>query len=93
VEVVIFLVTLIKFLALNRNMKDNLEEIKKIPLILEVKRIKLTKLIKERLGPHWSKGAIENNRKIFVYRIIYNSKWKKIVGYMVEPRKGKNYLL
>lgn len=71
-------------------MKDNLNEIKNIPLILEAKRIKLTKLIKEKLGTHWSKSAITNSRKIFASKIIYKSKGKKIVGYIVEPREGKN---
>lgn len=71
-------------------MKDNLNEIKNIPLILEARRIKLTKLIKEKLGTHWSRGAIANNKKIFAYKIFYKSRGKKIVGYVVEPREGKN---
>ena len=70
-------------------MKDNLEEIKKIPLILEAKRLEITPEIKKRLGI-WSKGAIANSKKIFAYKIIYKSKGKKIVGYIVEPREGKN---
>lgn len=65
-------------------MKDNLKELEKIPLILEIKRMKLNNKIKKLLG----KEAEKNSKKIFVYRIIYKSKGKKIVGFIVEPRKG-----
>lgn len=66
---------------------DNLQKLLKLPLVLEVKRIKLTKSVREELGL-WGRNAISNNKKIFVYRIVYKSVGKKIVGYIVEPKKG-----
>lgn len=71
-------------------MADNLNKLKKIPQIIEVKRLQLTDKIRKLLGPFWAKEADKNKNKIFVYRIIYKSKGKKIVGYIVEPRKGNN---
>lgn len=71
-------------------MKDNLSKLKKITSILEIKRIILTKGLIERLGPNSKKSAISNNNKIFAYKMVYKSKSKKIIGYIVEPRIGKN---
>lgn len=69
-------------------MKDNLKKLEKIPQILEIKKLILDKELKDILGSYWSKEAIKNSRKILAYRIIYKSRGKKIVGYIVEPRKG-----
>lgn len=71
-------------------MKDNLREIERIPSIVEIQRLQLVDKIKELLGPSLTKIAEKNSRDIFVYRITYKSKGKKIVGYIVEPRKGNN---
>lgn len=70
-------------------MKDNIEQLKAIPKIVEVTRISLSPKIKQLLGPH-AKEAEKNEKKIFVYRIIYKVKGKKIAGFIVEPRKGNN---
>jgi dipeptidyl aminopeptidase/acylaminoacyl peptidase len=70
-------------------MENNIKEIQKIPLILDVKEIKLTKKVKEFIGPELYKNAVKNSKHIFVYKINYKSKDKNIVGYMIEPRVGK----
>lgn len=71
-------------------MGDNLSEIKKISNIVEVERLHLTDKIKKLLGPVMTKKAEGNEKEIYVYKIIYKVKGKKIVGYIVEPRKGNN---
>ena len=71
-------------------MSDNISKLSKISKIVNVERLSLPKEIKKLLGPHLTKSAEKNSRKIFVYKIIYKAKGKKIVGYIVEPRKGKS---
>jgi len=69
-------------------MADNLEKIKKLSLVLKARRIYL----KESLSfPNSQalKKAQKNDRNIFVYEIVYRSQGHKVVGYIVEPRKGK----
>lgn len=70
-------------------MIDNLEELKKIPQIVEIKRVYLTDEIKKLLGENLAKEAEENSKNLFVYKIIYKSRGKKIVSYIVEPTKGE----
>ena len=69
---------------------DNLELLKKIPEILEVKRILLRKEFETIMGPTLFKTAKRNSRNIFVYKILYRSQGHKVVGFIVEPRSGKN---
>ncbi|MBI2627390.1 prolyl oligopeptidase family serine peptidase [Candidatus Nomurabacteria bacterium] len=69
-------------------MKDNLEKIRKLPLVLEARRVFL-KEISNNLVPELFKKAKKSNRNIFVYKIIYKSQGHKVVGYIIEPSKGK----
>ena len=74
-------------------MGDNIQELRKIKRIVEIKRINLNDYvdkIRKIIGVELTKEAIKNEKKIYVYRIIYNVKGKKIVGYIVEPREGNN---
>jgi len=71
-------------------MPNNQKELNKIPQIIQVKRLQLSDKVKKLLGPYWAKEAEKNKNKIYVYKIVYKVKGKKIVGYIVEPRKGKN---
>ena len=69
-------------------MIDNLEKIKKISNIIEVKRLQLNDEIKKLLGLKVVKDAEKNSKKIFIYEFFYISHGKKIKGYLIEPRKG-----
>src|SRR3989344_4564964 len=69
-------------------MSDNLEKIKKLPLILKVRKINL-KEVSNAMVPEVLKKARKINAKVFAYRIVYKSQGHKVVGYIVEPRKGK----
>ena len=69
--------------------KDNSELLKKIPGILDVKRIILTKEVEQLLGPVFSKIAKKNARSIFVYKILYRSQGHKVVGFIIEPQTGE----
>ncbi len=70
--------------------KDNLELIKKIPGILTIRRLFITKEIEGFLGPTFAKIGKVNARKLFVYKIIYRSQGHKVVGFIIEPRQGEN---
>lgn len=70
--------------------KDNAELISKIPEVLEVRRILFTKELEQLVGPIIAKVAKKNAKNIFVYRIIYRSQGHKVVGFIAEPRNGKN---
>ena len=69
-------------------MSDNLEKIKKLPLILKVRKINL-KEVSNAMVPEVLKKARKINAKVFAYRIVYKSQGHKVVGYIVEPRKGR----
>lgn len=74
-------------------MPDNLKELSKIPRIIEAKMVNLNNYIdkiRKIIGIELTKEAVRNEKKIYVYKIVYNVKGKKIVGYIVEPRKGNN---
>ena len=71
-------------------MNDNLSGLKRIPSILEIKRILPNQRVKEKLGRELYKEALTNSKKVFAYSILYKSKGKKIRGFLVEPREGKN---
>lgn len=70
-------------------MDYNLKQLKKVPIIINIKRIQLTNEVKKILGSSLAKIAEDNGRKVFVYVITYISKGKKVIGYIVEPREGK----
>jgi len=69
-------------------MLDNSEKIRKLPLILQVERVTL-KGISGKFALELLKKAKKNDKKIFVYKIIYKSQGHKVVGFIVEPKKGK----
>ena len=64
------------------------EEAKKIPLIISIEPLSLTKEIKEKLGEHYARVAENNVRHINAYRILYRSQGHMVVGFVVEPKKG-----
>lgn len=69
---------------------DNTKILEKIPGILEVKRILLTKEYEKFIGPVFAKVVKRNARNIFLYRIIYRSREHSVVGFIIEPRIGEN---
>ncbi len=70
--------------------KDNLELLKKIPVVLMVKRLFFTKELEGLIGPTFGKIGKKNARKLFVYKIIYRSQGHKVVAFIIEPRQGEN---
>src|SRR3989338_4161460 len=72
--------------------KTNIDKLQKIPEILEVREIALTRKIKELLGEKLTKIAVKNSRSFFVYRIVYKSQGHKVVGYIIEPKIKKDSL-
>lgn len=69
---------------------NNLTVLKKIKGITEISEIVLTDELKERIGPKFSKQALDNSVYIHVYRMVYMSQGHKVVGYIVEPKLGNN---
>lgn len=69
-------------------MNDNLEKIKKLSLVLEARRVSINE-ISGKLNPDLFKKAKKTNSSIFVYQIVYKSQGHKVVGFIVEPKKGK----
>ena len=70
---------------------DNSKILEKIHGILKVERILLTKEYEKFVGAVFAKLIKKNARKIFLYKIIYRSQGHKVVGFIVEPRIGKNH--
>lgn len=68
-------------------MKDNLAKIKKLPLILDARRITL-KDVSRKITSKKMTQVKKNNKYIFAYQIIYKSQGHKVVGYIIEPKKG-----
>lgn len=67
--------------------KDSLEKLKKIPDIIEIERVNLTKEIEKTFHTkEHLKTATANKRALFVYKIIYQSEGHRVVGFIVEPR-------
>src|SRR3954468_8755975 len=64
---------------------NTLEILRKSPDIVEINEAILTPEILEKIGPEFSPLALENAKKIKVYKMIYLSEGKKIVGFIVEP--------
>ncbi|MDD9867739.1 MAG: prolyl oligopeptidase family serine peptidase [Candidatus Campbellbacteria bacterium] len=67
-----------------------MNKLKSIPLILEVKPITATGEILSNLNKTVKDRAIQNGKEIFAYRIVYKSQGHKVVGYIAEPKRGKN---
>ncbi len=72
------------------NTSDNTPLLQNSRLILSAEQVLLTREYKDFLGGKQSTPLIKNARSIFVYRIVYRSQGHNVVGYVVEPRKGKN---
>jgi dipeptidyl aminopeptidase/acylaminoacyl peptidase len=71
--------------------KDNAHLLENISVIKKVKRIQLTKKIRDKIGEErFLKIARSNSRKLNVYRIEYLSQGHVVVGHIVEPKKGDN---
>lgn len=71
-----------------KKQKTNLEKILYLPLVKEASCLKLSSGVKEKLGERLFKIAKKNSRSINIYRIIYQSQGHKVVGFIVEPKKG-----
>lgn len=69
---------------------DNLETLKSIKRITNIRRIELDEEIKSLLGLELSKIAEENSKHLYAYRIEYKTKCGKCIGYIVEPKVGDN---
>ena len=68
-------------------MNQNLEMLKKIEIIFEVKECFLTDEIKQKIeDTELIKRAEKNAEKLNVYKMIYISQGHKVVGYIVEPK-------
>ncbi len=67
---------------------DSINSIKKISDVVEVERIMLTLTLKERIGKKHLKIAQAHNKKINVYRIVYQSQGHNVIGYIIEPKAG-----
>lgn len=71
--------------------KDNINELRNINLIVAVERIffdtKVEKTLREKLGAADFAVAQENSNAVFVYRIVYRSNKKKVIGFVVEPKQ------
>lgn len=71
-------------------MQDNLEQIRKLPLILEAERLFLDEETLNLFGKEHEALAHETEKKIFVYRIVYKSQGHRVIGYIAEPREDNN---
>jgi len=66
---------------------DNINLFKKIPTILEIRSLSITDEIKEKISPDFLEQALQNEKKIYAYRIVYLSQGHKVVGYILEPKE------
>ena len=69
---------------------DNLKSLEKIPLISSIRRIQPKDLDWKKLPKTFEKWAKMVDKKVFAYEFFYKSNGHKVVGFLVEPRKGKN---
>lgn len=69
---------------------SNLKSLSKIPIILQIKKLALNDKIKKELGQDKTSTAQLNSKKIFAYQIVYKSQGHKVVGFILEPRKGNH---
>ncbi len=67
--------------------KPNLKDIKHI---ISIEQIFPEKSFKETIGEKKYRVAIEIAKEINVYRILYKSQGHKVVGFIAEPKKGRN---
>lgn len=68
-------------------MPRNLILLKKIPIVVDIKKISLTSEICERLGDRAHDAKI-NTRHINVYSISYRSQGHTVKGFIAEPKNG-----
>lgn len=68
-------------------MVKTLGEIKNI---VSVVSIRLEKSFQRTIGAKKYRFALENSKHINIYRIIYKSEGHNVVGFVAEPKKGKN---
>jgi dipeptidyl aminopeptidase/acylaminoacyl peptidase len=71
---------------------DNLAKLRRIPIIEDIKPIRLTPELRAILGRKHAKYAAQNSPHVFVYGIRYRSQGHLVSGFIVEPRKGKGKL-
>ncbi|MEJ0001923.1 MAG: prolyl oligopeptidase family serine peptidase [bacterium] len=69
-------------------MKDNTDKIRRLPIVLEARRIGLKEL-PETLSERLIEIAKKRDKKIFAYRIVYKSQGHRVIGFIIEPRVGK----
>lgn len=60
-----------------------------IPLITDVQEICFTKQLWETIDPAYRAKARNNSKRVFAYRIVYTSRNHKVVGFIVEPKRGQ----
>lgn len=72
--------------------KDNTNKLKKIDLIVGAERIffeaRVEEVLRGKLDAASFAVARENSKAVFIYRIVYRSNKNKVLGFIVEPRKG-----
>lgn len=68
---------------------SNIQQLLKIPLILDAQEVFLNDEILSQLHEKGKKFALENAEKNYVYRIVYKSQGHKVVGYITEPKEGE----
>ena len=68
---------------------DNSNSISKIRGIVSVERVHVTKESIKTVAAAWKNSDYKAKHDVFVYRIVYMSRGKKIVGYIAEPQTGK----
>lgn len=64
-----------------------LQNLTKIPIVREAKKIAITKELWDRFGPDFSAEVIRNREHMSAYRFIYTSNGHAVVGYIVVPKK------
>ncbi len=75
----------------NEKMKeDNIDILKSIDGIVDVKSIILDQELKDKIGSDYVLEAEKNSKLINVYRMVYLSQGHRVVGYIVEPKEGEN---
>ena len=68
----------------------NINNLLKNSLIISLEEIILKEEMLKGLNKQAKKIARETAGLIYAYKIIYKSQGHKVVGYIVEPRKGDN---
>ncbi len=68
---------------------SNIDQLSKISFILNIEGIHFNREMVRRYDEKVQDVAQKRSEKIFAYKIIYKSQGHKVVGYIVEPREGK----